>query len=74
MRRFLLAGLAALLLWVAPVLAQAPAPTQGPTAPPSTAPSTPVNPNEQNLALPYAVAVVFSIVILVIVCMPSRKN
>ncbi len=64
----LLAG----LLVVAPVLGQqpAPAPAPGTSAPPASAPIIERSPP----ALQYAVAGLSTMLILVIVCMPSRKQ
>jgi hypothetical protein len=67
MRRTLLATLTALLLWIAPAGAQPPpAPTpQANQAKSDETTSAPV--------MPWAAALVFTLAILVIVCMPSRK-
>ncbi len=66
MRRFLIAGLAALLLWISPLRAQAPTPA--PQNQQSGAGESQVS------ALPYAAALIFTLAILVVVCMPSRKG
>jgi hypothetical protein len=61
MWRLLFAGLTALLLWITPALGQGP-------GEPATQGETSVS------ALPWAAAVLFTLVIMVIVCMPSRKS
>ena len=73
MRRFLTAGLLCLVLLASPVRGQ---PTKtGPLAAPQPQTTTdPSGSGESASAVPWVAAVLFTIVILSIVCMPSRKN
>ncbi len=72
MRRFLTAGLLCLVLFVGAVRGQ---PTKtGPLAPPQPQTATDTSSGESPSAVPWVAAVLFTIVILSIVCMPSRKN
>ncbi len=68
MRRFLLAGLTALLLWLSPARAQ-----PGPV-PPGKQSEPAAQAENQGSALPWVAAALFTIIVLVILCMPSRKS
>jgi hypothetical protein len=81
MGRLLLTWLASLLLVLAFCLPAArtqappaPPPAPSPTLTPAPAPSAEGGGGQSGSAFPWLVAVLFTVVILLVVCMPSRKN
>jgi hypothetical protein len=71
---WIVTSLLGLALWVGPAQSQPPPAPPPPAPAPGGGPAPAANQNEGSPALAYGAAMLFTLVILLIVCMPSRKS